>query len=203
MANTSSSLRTVGSLSRTRGRRPGPAHSTTATPSRALRRTLALGLTRRRDLAAAVAAAKDDDQDTLDDLCERALEAGGSSTAAPTLGKALPQVRRADRQRRGSSRCPIRGGPTSTLLRSVPPSGNHRRAGRAGVCLPGVDGRRHLRPRHLRRAALHRRSEDGADPRLTWGSIATQLSCTPTHRRVRPRAGGTPRCPRSTRSRRS
>ena len=51
-------------------------------------RTVALGLARRPDLLASVAAAKDDDRDTLDTLCERALEAGGSSTSA-TLGQAL------------------------------------------------------------------------------------------------------------------
>ncbi len=52
------------------------------------RRSVALGLARRPDLLASVAAAKYDDRDTLDGLCERALEAGGSSTKA-TLGQAL------------------------------------------------------------------------------------------------------------------
>ena len=46
------------------------------------RRTVALGLARRPDLLASVAAANDDDRTTLDALCERALEAGGSSTSA-------------------------------------------------------------------------------------------------------------------------
>ena len=52
------------------------------------RRTVALGLARRPDLVAQVAAARDDERDTLDGLCEAALEAGGSSTSA-NLGTAL------------------------------------------------------------------------------------------------------------------
>jgi hypothetical protein len=52
------------------------------------RRTMALGLARRPDLVASVAAAKDDDRRRLDRLCEDALEAGGSSRGA-NIGSAL------------------------------------------------------------------------------------------------------------------
>jgi hypothetical protein len=52
------------------------------------KRTVALGLARRPDLLAGVAAARDDDRSRLDALCDDALEAGGSSTGR-NIGQAL------------------------------------------------------------------------------------------------------------------
>ena len=54
-------------------------------------RTAALGLSRRSDLLAGIAAAADDDRSAIDRIVDQALEAGGSSTAANT-GTALHKM---------------------------------------------------------------------------------------------------------------
>ena len=60
-------------------------------------RTAALGLSRRSDLLAGIAAAADDDRSAIDRVVDQALEAGGSSTAANTGTALHAMTERVDR----------------------------------------------------------------------------------------------------------